>query len=151
MKRNDREIADISDIESIVRSASVCRLAMTDNNRPYIVPLCFGYQDNTLYFHSTREGKKLDILRKNENVCFEFDVDCEVVPGENACQWSMKYRSVIGFGKASFINDPNSKRRALDTIMRQYSNRPFDYTDAAVDAIEIIKVEVESMTGKISK
>ncbi len=79
MRREDKEINDIATIEGIIRKARVCRLALSENGQPYIVPLCFGYKDNNLYFHSAGEGKKLDIIKKNNNVCFEFDIDLELV------------------------------------------------------------------------
>jgi hypothetical protein len=82
MRRKDKEISDIALIEDIITKARVCRLALYDNARPYIVPLCFGYKDNILYFHSAPEGKKLSLLRNNNRVCFEFDTDHELVTGE---------------------------------------------------------------------
>lgn len=150
MRRKEKEITDRKVIESIIHRASVCRLALSENNRPYIVPLCFGYKDNTLYFHSACEGKKLDMLRKNNNVCFEFDVDHEIVGAKKACEWGMKYQSVIGFGKASVIDDPESKRRVFDIIMEHYAGRSFAYTEAKVKNTVIIKVEIQNMTGKRS-
>ena len=89
MRRKDKEITDKAEIESIIGSSMVCRLAMTDKNRPYIVPLCFGYKDNTLYFHSAGQGKKLDILKKNNLVCFEFDIDYEPIKEDKAYDWLM--------------------------------------------------------------
>ena len=105
MRRKDKEINSTAAIEDVVRKSLVCRIALSDENRPYVVPLCFGYKDNTLYFHSSPEGRKIEILTKNNDVCFEFDVDHEVVQDNKACKWSMKYRSVIGFGKASFVEN----------------------------------------------
>jgi len=67
MRRKDKEIKEIKDIEEILHKATVCRVAMVSNNSPYIVPLNFGYKDRCLYFHSAGEGKKLDILRENTN------------------------------------------------------------------------------------
>lgn len=150
MRRKDKQINDIVTIENIIRKASVCRLALSDDDRPYIVPLCFGYENKTLYFHSTREGKKLDILRKNNNVCFEVDIDHELVKAEEACNWGMRYQSVIGFGKAAFIDEIKAKCDALDVIMQNYSDGSSEYPVEAIRRIIIIKVEVESMTGKKS-
>ena len=150
MRRKEKEITDRAVIESIVLRSSVCRLALSEDNRPYIVPLCFGYKDNTLYFHSARKGKKLDILRKNNNVCFEFDIDHKIVEAEKACKWGMKYQSVIGYGNASVINDPESKRRAFNIIMQHYSGRSFTYAEVALKDTVIIKVKIESMRGKKS-
>jgi nitroimidazol reductase NimA-like FMN-containing flavoprotein (pyridoxamine 5'-phosphate oxidase superfamily) len=150
MRRKDKEINNVSAIRDIIRNALICRLALSDDNSPYVVPLCFGYRDNTLYFHSSPEGRKIEILEKNSNVCFEFDIDHEVVQEDKACKWSMKYRSVIGFGKASFVEDLEEKRKGLDAIMEHYSGRSFDYPEPALKATTIIKVEIESMTGKQS-
>ena len=151
MRRKDKEITDKSEIESIIRRSMVCRLAMADKNRPYIVPLCFGYKSNTLYFHSAGQGKKLDMLKKNNSVCFEFDIDYELIKSDKACEWGMKYKSVIGFGKASFIEDVESKRRALDIIIQQYSDQSFVYPEIKIKHTVIIQIKIEHMTGKCSK
>jgi nitroimidazol reductase NimA-like FMN-containing flavoprotein (pyridoxamine 5'-phosphate oxidase superfamily) len=124
---------------------------MTDEDRPYIVPLCFGYENNTLYFHSANAGKKIEILKKNRQVCFEFDVDCEVRTDRQACKWSMLYRSVIGYGTASFVETATAKRQALDIIMRQYGSNENEYPEATVHKIVVIRVDIDSLTGKFSQ
>ena len=148
MRRNEREIKDIASMEEIIRKAQVCRLALSENDRPYIVPLCFGYKDKILYFHSARRGKKLRILKKNNNVCFEIDTDHELIKGKKACSCSMRYRSVIGFGKAELVEDIELKRKALNIIMQNYFEGFFKYPDEAINNTAIIKVKIESMTGK---
>ena len=151
MRRKEKEIVERSEIESIIAESSVCRLAMTDENRPYVVPLCFGYSENALYFHTAGAGKKLNILRRNNRVCFEFDIGQEIVKkGKIGCAWSMKYRSAIGFGQAFFIEDPEAKRNALDIIMNHYGDGPFEYSDAKIGNTVIVKVDIEQMTGKRS-
>ena len=150
MRRKDKAIDELAEIEQIVRRSLVCRLGLAEANRPYIVPLSFGFKDSTLYFHSAPEGKKIEILRKNSSVCFEFDLDHEVLVDEKACKWGIKYRSVIGFGKASFVEDLEEKRKGLDVIMQHYSGRSFPYPEPAVENTVVIKVEIESMTGKES-
>ncbi|MBW2367699.1 MAG: pyridoxamine 5'-phosphate oxidase family protein, partial [Deltaproteobacteria bacterium] len=90
------------------------------------------------------------ILQKNQNVCFEFDINAKIVKAENACDWGMQYQSVIGFGKASFIVDPMDKRKALYIIMNQYSDRPVQFPENAVSVTAVIKIEITSMTGKQS-
>jgi len=150
MRRKDKEVSDLSTIEEIINRAAVCRLGLCENSQPYIVPLCFGYKDNTLYFHSAREGEKLDILRKNSNVCFEIDIDHDLIKANQACDWGMKYQSVIGFGRAVVIDDIESKRKALDIITGNYYTGPFEYPRQAIENTVIIKVEIESMTAKKS-
>lgn len=150
MRRKDREISDKSDINSIIKKSTVCRLGMVNGDTPYIVPLCFGLQDNVLYFHSALNGLKTDCMRNNPNVCFEFDLPAEVKKSEEPCAWGMRYRSVIGFGKVSFIEKPEEKREALDIIMAQYSDRRYRFPENKIMATAVFKVEIESMTGKQS-
>jgi nitroimidazol reductase NimA-like FMN-containing flavoprotein (pyridoxamine 5'-phosphate oxidase superfamily) len=150
MRRKDKEITDRKEIESVVERSRVCRLAMLDGVGPYIVPLCFGYRNNTLYFHSAADGKKIGLLRKNPRICFELDCDTEVHAGEKACDFSMRYKSVIGFGKVAFVEDAAAKRDALDIIMKHYADGTFDYPDASVHRISVFKVEIDVMTGKTS-
>jgi len=138
-------------MEDIILRSTVCKLAMCDQDMPYIVPLCFGFKDNTLYFHSAPEGKKIEILKKNPNVCFEFEILTQVIKSSKACKWGMKYRSVIGFGKAGFIAADDLKRNAFDIIMNQYADGPFTYEDALVKSVVIIRVDIHSMTGKQSE
>lgn len=148
MRRFEYEIQEQTEIEEIIRLAKICRLAMSVGDQPYLVPLCFGYEPGALYFHSAGEGKKLDMLETNDKVCFEFDLDHEFIEAENACDWELRYRSVIGFGRATILEDNEEKRRGFDLIMRQYSDRSFTYPDSEVKGTTIIKVDIRSMTGK---
>lgn len=150
MRRKDKEIADAEVIDDIIRRSTVCRLALSEDNRPYVVPVCFGYRNRTLHVHSAREGKKIDILKKNNTVCVEFDVDHELVKDDRACAWGMKYRSVICYGTASFVDDYREKQEALDVIMKHYSNGSFVYSEKKLADSIVIKIDIESMTGKQS-
>jgi nitroimidazol reductase NimA-like FMN-containing flavoprotein (pyridoxamine 5'-phosphate oxidase superfamily) len=150
LRRKEKEITDIREIESIIRKSRVCRLALADEGLPYIVPLCFGYKNKILYFHSAREGQKIEMLRRNRQVCFEFDIDARVRSGKTACAWGMAYKSIIGFGTASLVEDPQEKQKALDIIMRQYSEDDFEYSAKPLAEMLVIKVDISRMTGKKS-
>lgn len=150
MRRKDKEITDIKSIEEIINKAKVFRLALALNNTPYVVPLCFGYHANTIYFHSAREGKKIDILKKNNRVCFEFDIETELVESEKGCNWSMKYRSVIGFGRVVFIEKLDEKKEALEIIMENYSKRTFQFPENMANATLVAKIDIEQISGKFS-
>jgi hypothetical protein len=150
MRRKDKEISNKSGIETIIKNAKVCRLGMINGDKPYIVPLCFGYHYNSLYFHGAIKGLKIDLIRANPNVCFEFDKLTETIESENACDFSMKYQSVIGTGKAVFIEGLAEKRQALEIIKTQYSDKQFEFPENMLKATAVIKVEIERMTGKQS-
>jgi len=143
-------IKDRDTIEGIIRSAQVCRIGLVDEGQPYVVPVCFGYADGVLYFHSAPRGRKVEALRKNDAVCCEFDVDVEIVRNGDACKWSVRYRSVIGFGRASIVAEPEEKRRALDTIVAQYGGKPQAYPEDTLQRTAVIKVQIDRMTGKTS-
>ncbi|MBN1977940.1 MAG: pyridoxamine 5'-phosphate oxidase family protein [Anaerolineae bacterium] len=137
-------------LESIIRQAAVCRIGLCDGGQPYVVPVCFGYEDGVLYFHSSVTGRKVDALRRNNAVCVEFDVDQEIVKAECACKWGIKYRSVIGFGEASFVEEVEEKRRALDIIMRHYGGEPQDYPEATLAKTAVLRTEIQDATAKIT-
>lgn len=142
---------DQKGIESIILKAKVCRLGLVDGNRPYVVPMSFGYRENALYFHTGKKGKKMEILQKNNRVCFEMEVDLEIVPADNPCKWNMRYRSVVGFGRAVILEGPEEKRQALDVIVKHYGGSLMAYDEKRVKGLAVIKVEIDSMTGKQSK
>ena len=151
MRRKDKEITELQRIEEIMRRAKVCRLGLSRGNRPYIVPLSFGYAEKTLYFHSAPEGEKLTIMRENSAACFEIDLDVEEVKGDNPCNWSMRYQSVVGFGEVSFIEDPAAKTKALAQIIGHYTQDGYELSDEAVQGLTVFQLKIESMTGKKSK
>jgi nitroimidazol reductase NimA-like FMN-containing flavoprotein (pyridoxamine 5'-phosphate oxidase superfamily) len=150
MRRKEKEITERSEIETVIRKSVVCRVGLSCDNIPYIVPMCFGYQDNAIYVHSSMEGSKIAILQKNNNVCFEFDGDTEIVQGDQACAWGMRYRSVIGFGSAYFLKEPEEKRKALEVIMAHYSDLSFEFPEKSINRTAVIKIAIQSMTGKKS-
>ena len=103
MRRHDREITDSREILSIVNECKVIRLAMLDEQGlPYIIPLNFGYRfaDGvfTFYCHSAREGRKLELLRRDPRVSFEMDCRGELQSADHACGYGYYYASVIGSG-----------------------------------------------------
>lgn len=148
MRKKEKEITDRNEIIAIIAKAKVCRLAMLDGNRPYIIPLSFGYHDNTLYFHGSLKGKKIDLIQENPNICFEFDHLIETTESDKACSWSMKFQSIIGFGKGCLLEGKEEKHKALAIIMAQYSKQQFDFPDKVLQSTAVIKVTIESMTGK---
>ncbi|HUN53717.1 MAG TPA: pyridoxamine 5'-phosphate oxidase family protein [Smithella sp.] len=148
MRKADREVKDKKDIDSIIRRCRVCRLAMCDGNQPYIVPLNFGYDGNFLYFHAAPEGRKIDILRKNNTVCFEFDILHNIIESETACKWGSRYESVIGSGTAKILEDVEAKKDALEWIMRQYGCETRDFPEEILKKTLILCVQVLEISGK---
>jgi uncharacterized protein len=151
MRRKDKEIISYKEIEKIMSQAIVCRVGVVDGNYPYIVPVNFVVRDKQLYFHSAPDGKKIEVLRKNNKVCFELDIKTEIVKGNKPCEWGMKYLSVIGFGRAFFINDYNEKKKVLNWLMGKYAGKgDYVYQEETIRKTAVIGVTIEKITGKKS-
>lgn len=148
MRRKEKQITDTQQMEQILEQAQVCRLAMVDQGRPYVVPLNFGYRDGCLYFHSAKEGRKIDVLRADPHVCFEVDELVKINKAAQACDWGVSFRSVIGTGTARILEAPAEKKTGLDIIMAHYSGRSFDYPEEILAKTAVIQVTVDEMTGK---
>ena len=152
MRRTDKEITNRREIDTILSKATICRIGLVGNNVAYIVPLNFGYKNNCLYFHSAPIGKKIELITKNNIVCFEVDIDYEIIDSGIPCEWSSKYASVIGYGKASFITDPSLKKDALNIIIDHYSpGTSYNFPTKNLHEVTIIKIEITQMTGKKSR
>lgn len=150
MRRKEKEITNRTEIDAIINRAIVCRLAMVDENKPYIVPLNFGYDGKSLFFHCALAGRKLEILKKNDQVCFEMEVDVEIKKGEKACDWSCHFQSIIGSGRAVLLDNPNEIKAALDIIMQHYQSETFEYNEKLLGKVTVIKVDIASVSGKRS-
>lgn len=102
MRRSDREVTDVNDIQSIIDKCDVVRIAINDDTYPYIIPVNFGYEFNggrlTLFFHSSTEGYKHKVIEKNNHASFEMDCSLTLMPpiNESVCTASMASLTVCG-------------------------------------------------------
>jgi len=154
MRRAEREITDYADILSLIERCEVCRVALFDDEFPYIIPLSFGYrylsQDDTLelYFHSAQTGKKRELLERNNQVAFEMDILREVLLNNTACSSSMAYESICGTGILSIVA-ADEKLAALTAIMSHY--QPVGkhcFGEASINNTLVLKLTVRSITAK---
>jgi nitroimidazol reductase NimA-like FMN-containing flavoprotein (pyridoxamine 5'-phosphate oxidase superfamily) len=152
MRKKEREIRDNREIELIIDRCDVCRVAFANDNIPYLVTMNFGFRSGVkpeLFFHCATEGRKLDMIRKNDNVCFEMDTDHQINKSDEACDFGMRYSSVVGFGKIYIITDEAVKKEGLNVIMKHYSGRDdFEFRDSSLNRTTILRLEILEMTGK---
>jgi nitroimidazol reductase NimA-like FMN-containing flavoprotein (pyridoxamine 5'-phosphate oxidase superfamily) len=157
MRRKDKEIIDINEKLEIIAKCKVCRLGLSENNYPYIVPLNYGfsYDDEklTLYFHGAMEGKKFDIIKKNNNACFEIDCDTKLIEGQNPCDYGYEFKSIIGFGKIILLDSKDEKTMGLNYLMKQQTGRDIkhDFNENELNNVIVFKMAVEEFTGKQKK
>lgn len=151
MRRYEKGVTDHAELKEIFAAGQVCHLAFSAEPAPYIVPLSYGYRENVLYFHAAGKGRKIDLLHKNPQVGFAIDSDVEMIEGEAACNWSTRYRSLVGHGRVEFVESPEEKRRALDIIMAQYADGEFAYLEKAIKLTTVFKLLIVEVSGKQSR
>ena len=147
-----RILTNNKEIEEIIKKCQVCHVAMVDQEgKPYLIPMNFGFEEGVIYLHSSRVGKKIDILKNNPEVCIEFSTDYQLrYQNENvACSWSMKYRSVLAYGKVTFIDDDAQKTKHLDLVMKNYTPLEFKYNPPSLREVSCWKVIVERFEGRV--
>lgn len=151
MRRKDREIKDFDEMIEIIKKCDVCRIAMNDGDTPYIVPLNFGLdvQGNQvfLYFHCAMEGKKLDLLNKNNRVTFEMDCGHNLILYKERMSCTMGYESVIGHGVMEIVSE-EEKFEGLKILMRHYHAEDFKFNTDMMKVTTVLKMRVTDMTGK---
>lgn len=148
MRRKEREIKDAIIIHQILSQSSVCRVAFHDDPFPYIVPMNYGYEKGVIYFHCALNGLKLDLLQKNNKVGFEIELDSKIIKGEESCQWTTHYRSVIGTGEIEIVNDEAGKIKGLDVIMKQHGKADNKYDLKVLERALVLKLNIVSFTAK---
>jgi len=142
-------INDFPTIEAIIKKCLVCRLALCQNNDPYLVPVCFGYMDNRIYFHTSTGGQSVDYMTANPRVSFEFEHDVKLVPHpDQACHFSMSYESVIGTGSIHEITDLQEKEWTLDLITHQYTQAALDMDTSSLKQTRVWCITIDEMTAK---
>lgn len=152
MRRKDREVREMAEILEIISKCKVCRIAMRDPDELYIVPMNFGHSFNdgvlTLYFHSANKGRKLDMLRADDRVCFEMDGEHRLLEAGEACEYGYAWESVIGTGRAEFITGAAEKTDALNALMLQQTGRNFSINENALSSVTVFKITADKLSAK---
>ena len=152
MRRKDRAVTEKNEILEIMKKCTVCRIALTDGEYPYIIPLNFGVYEKEgnvfLYFHGAKEGKKLDCVEKNPKAAFEMDCENRIAGGENACSYTMFYESVCGTGTLETVTG-EEKVTGLQSIMKQVTGKAeWSFGEKEIEAVTVLRLTVDRMTGK---
>lgn len=152
MRRKDREITDIHVITGILDRCKTASVAMMDKDMPYVVPLSYGYEMKedilVLYFHCAREGRKIDILKCDNRVCFTIFNEGEPLYTDIPCNSGYYYSSIIGNGVAEFIENSVDKRCALNKMFAHQSGKDVEFTETQADSVCVFKIVSKDYTAK---
>ncbi len=151
MRRKEKEITDRNELHQIIRDSLICHLACCLDDQPYLVPLSFGYDGHTVYFHTAKDGKKIKYLVLNPRVCLAFESEVKLQTDlDLACNWTFHFRSVIAYGTAEELIDPDSRASAIKQIMLHYSDRDWKISDNELSRTILWRVQLDEITGKKS-
>ena len=151
LRRKDREISQKEEIQSLLHSQAITTISMCSNGKPYLITLDYVYDENNgaLYFHSAREGKKIDILKKNPSVWGQVLEDLGYI--KNEC--SHAYRSIHYEGDVSFISDLQRKKEILIKMIKKFESNSESFSqrflkDSSLESVAIGKIKIKNLTGK---
>lgn len=139
-------------INNIIQSQSICRIGCVDNNRAYIVPISYFFDGEYIYAQS-REGKKINLMRMNPNVCIEIDI----INGSN------NWQSVIAYGKFEELKgeaSDNARKKLFDNVLTLMTNskiHKFEHSDDEIlddsNRIKLIMfcIKIVESTGRYER
>ncbi len=152
MTRRERQVTDINEIIKILDNSKVLHLGLVDGDEPYVVPMNYGYtyenEKLTIWLHCARQGRKLDVMRANPKVFFEMEYGITPFEGEVACKYGITYSSLMGRGVATIIEDIETKKVALSSLMKTQTGKDFEFEDRMAEVVGVVKIDVIEFTAK---
>lgn len=154
MTGTDREITTITEIEKLLKTAQVCRIALMNNKFPYVIPMCFGYKISDghleLYFHTSPKGQKLDLIKKNNLAGFEIDHLSGIIHEDNDNGITALYECMTGTGTIEIINGIE-KLTGLTSIISKYDEekKEHKFSEQTLNSIVLLKLTADSFCCRI--
>ena len=155
MTRREKEVTDKTEIEAILDTCKYLHLGLSDDNKPYVVTMNYGYEwDETdghlvLYIHSATTAHVLDVIEKNANC--GFTMECNVIPfeGRVACQYGMAYESIMGSGTIQILEGTEERTHGLLSIMKaQTGHDDFQFDERLVSIVKVMRIDVTEFKAK---
>jgi nitroimidazol reductase NimA-like FMN-containing flavoprotein (pyridoxamine 5'-phosphate oxidase superfamily) len=153
VRRAEREITDPAELRAILARGTACTLALARDGEPYLVTLTYAYEagTDTLFFHCGKEGQKMDFIRANPRTCATVVEDHGT--GQPSCDHS--YKSVVFRGTLEPVSDPGEIMQAIRLLVLQIDRTDpqaklirLQGGDRGFDALQVLRLKVESITGK---
>jgi nitroimidazol reductase NimA-like FMN-containing flavoprotein (pyridoxamine 5'-phosphate oxidase superfamily) len=152
MRQSKKEIKDKNLIVNLLTTCHVGRLGtITRDGYPMVKPLNFAYGDSNIYFHTAREGEKIDDIRRDNRVCFEVDLPIALVKSNGSpCRAEYLYRSVIIRGRAHIVEDASERMHALKSLMEKYQPEGGygEFLEEKLKITGVVRIDIEEMTAK---
>ena len=116
--------------------------------RPYGLPMDYVRQGNSLYFHGSKEGRKVNSMKATPWACAVIIGENEIVPNK----FGRKYKSVIVEGGIELIDEPEFKRQVMTWVVKRKSSDYFEkgltVIEKMLDRVLVYKMNMETISGK---
>jgi uncharacterized protein len=153
MPEDDSDAANWTGAVAILKKCTAVCVALKDGEKPYAVPLSFGYRKEggslSLYFQISSCGRTAALLRRNPEI--SFTAEHLLTPERTGipCPRLPEYESVSGEGRAVFVEEYEEKRKALGIFMGRYGyNGVLSYNPAAFSRSALVKVRVSRLIAR---
>ncbi|MFH2126659.1 MAG: pyridoxamine 5'-phosphate oxidase family protein [Pseudomonadota bacterium] len=147
LRKTDKQINELA--QAILERGNILCLAMCQDGQPYVVPMNYGCRQGKLYMHTGPKGLKMEILAGNPKVSFTVMESVELMSAPNPCKWDVRYRSVVGLGRAALVEDLTEKAAGLEAIARQCGyNGDMNFPPEKVKGLAVICIEIDHLSGK---
>jgi nitroimidazol reductase NimA-like FMN-containing flavoprotein (pyridoxamine 5'-phosphate oxidase superfamily) len=103
-------------INQILDAGIVCHLGFVVDGQPFVIPTTYVRQGDTIYVHGSPASRMLQTLELGVAACLTVTLVDGLVLARSAFHHSINYRSVVVFGTATLVNDPDEKMRALHAL-----------------------------------
>ncbi len=147
LRRKDRAITEEEAVALLNRAEYGVLSTVSENGKPYGVPLNFCIINHCIYFHCAVEGQKIDNIKQNKLVSFCVVGNTELLPDK----FGTKYESIIVSGEVEEVFDMN-KQKAMEGLLHKYSSEFFDkgikYIEGLRDKTRVFKITINTLTGK---
>ena len=173
MRRKDREMSKEFALDLIDRSAYGTLSVVDIEGYPFAIPLSLVRKDDTFYFHSAKQGKKVEIFEQNKRVCITFvgevkvpnlytDTELDtILQDENQASmlarkvYTTEFEAAMAFGTISKVKDETEIVQALRLICEKYTPHKMQYFDMAVkvgmNSTAIYRIDIKQITAKRKK
>ena len=124
---------------ALVAASRVGHLGCVYEGGPYVVPINYVLDGESLYVHSL-SGRKLEALRANPRACLQVDTVID------AYHW----RSAIAFGTFEEVTDPKERDQAVRMLLRSFPNlTPVESVPVhdGQSSVIIFRIRVREITG----
>ena len=160
MRLHKRELHDPEAIKEILEECDVVRIGARDAEGMFIIPVNYGYDFSmsgeamklVLFIHGAGEGRKADAFAAFPDVAVEMDCRHGIITGDYTCSYSYSYRSIMGNGTVSRVDDRQEKIYGLTKIMEHMApGAKLEFSPEMLERTEVFRIEVEHFTAKERK